>query len=193
MLNHQASFADHPLSKKELTRNEKDIATISSQRTVLINEPKIKVDLTKYVEQHTFFFDNMFDTKATNEKVFKWTALPLVDEQTDKLRFIDLAGRECRANIGDADKQTRMEGAEINKSSFLSNYPITSEEVSDSVVIYCMKTPTQAMKATEKYAKLMPKVRDTILAKLDSVDCRIIMPSTEFSDIIKIIKKIVTK
>jgi hypothetical protein len=29
-----------PLSKKELARNEKDIATINSQRTLLINEPK---------------------------------------------------------------------------------------------------------------------------------------------------------
>ncbi|CAG8763622.1 164_t:CDS:2 [Gigaspora margarita] len=138
MLNHQASFADRPLSKKELTRNEKDIATISGQRTVLINEPK----------------------------------------------FIDLAGRECGADIGDADKQTKMEGAEINKSFFSSNYPITSEEASDSVVIHRIKTPTQAMKATEKYTKLMSE---------DSVDCRIIMPSTEFLDVIKIIKKIVTK
>ncbi|CAG8510525.1 12097_t:CDS:2 [Racocetra fulgida] len=31
-----------PLSKKELTRNEKDIATVSGQRTVLINEPNGK-------------------------------------------------------------------------------------------------------------------------------------------------------
>ncbi|CAG8753352.1 6450_t:CDS:2, partial [Gigaspora margarita] len=118
ILNYQASFADCSLSKKELTRNEKNIATISGQRTVLINEPK----------------------------------------------FIDLAGHECGANIGDADKQTRIEGAEINKSSFLSNYLITYEEASDSVVIHHIKTPTQAMKATEKYAKLMPK--DSVGIKL---------------------------
>ncbi|CAG8786047.1 1023_t:CDS:2, partial [Racocetra persica] len=68
-----------PLSKKELTRNEKDIATVSGQRTVLINEPKMKVDLTKYVEQHTFFFDDVFDAEATNEEVYKRTALPLVE------------------------------------------------------------------------------------------------------------------
>ncbi|RIB02092.1 P-loop containing nucleoside triphosphate hydrolase protein [Gigaspora rosea] len=68
-----------PLSKKELTRNEKDIATVNGQRTVLINEPKMKVDLTKYVEQHTFFFDDVFDAEATNEEVYKRTALPLVE------------------------------------------------------------------------------------------------------------------
>ncbi|CAG8786720.1 15870_t:CDS:2 [Cetraspora pellucida] len=199
-----------PLSKKELTRNEKDIASVSGQRTVLINEPKMKVDLTKYVEQHTFFFDDVFDAEATNEEVYKRTALPLVEyifrggsgktytmlddkqglyvlaardifdllqrpeyshlasyigfyeiyqgqlydllnqrkklfaredgkknvviaglqeysidnvdnlmqvfDYGNTLSFIDLAGSERGADRGDADKQTRMEGAEINKS-----------------------------------------------------------------------------
>ncbi|RIA86789.1 P-loop containing nucleoside triphosphate hydrolase protein [Glomus cerebriforme] len=68
-----------PLSKKELARNEKDIATINSQRTLQINEPKTKVDLTKYVEQHTFVFDDVFDADANNEEVYKRTALPLVE------------------------------------------------------------------------------------------------------------------
>ncbi|CAG8511329.1 4180_t:CDS:10 [Diversispora eburnea] len=211
-----------PLNKKEVARNEKDIATINSQRTVLINEPKMKVDLTRYVEQHTFVFDDVFDSDASNEEVYQRTALPLVEyifrggkatcfaygkthtmldekqglyvlaardifnllrreefthlasyigfyeiyqgqlydllnqrkklfaredgkknvvisglqeysidnvdalmqvfdygnmaRSTGKLSFIDLAGSERGADRGDADKQTRMEGAEINKS-----------------------------------------------------------------------------
>ncbi|CAB4428042.1 unnamed protein product [Rhizophagus irregularis] len=68
-----------PLSKKELARNEKDIANINSQRTLQINEPKTKVDLTKYVEQHTFVFDDVFDADANNEEVYRRTALPLVE------------------------------------------------------------------------------------------------------------------
>ncbi|GBC09026.1 hypothetical protein RclHR1_08560002 [Rhizophagus clarus] len=68
-----------PLSKKELARNEKDIATINSQRTLLINEPKTKVDLTRFVEQHTFVFDDVFDADADNETVYRRTALPLVE------------------------------------------------------------------------------------------------------------------
>ncbi|CAG8746675.1 34868_t:CDS:2 [Gigaspora margarita] len=71
--------------------------------------------------------------------------------------------------------------------------PITSEEASDGVVTRRTKTPAQAMKATEEYAKLMSEVRDTILSELDSIDRRIIMPATEFLDVIKIIKKTVTK
>ncbi|CAG8547653.1 18780_t:CDS:10 [Acaulospora morrowiae] len=68
-----------PLSKKELLRNEKDIATVNGPRTILINEPKTKVDLTKYVEQHAFVFDDVFDYEANNEEVYKRTALPLVE------------------------------------------------------------------------------------------------------------------
>ncbi|CAJ0884139.1 22435_t:CDS:10 [Entrophospora sp. SA101] len=58
-----------PLSKKEQNRNEKDIAVVNGQRTIQIHEPKVKVDLTRYVEQHTFIFDD----------VYKRTALPLVE------------------------------------------------------------------------------------------------------------------
>lgn len=29
----------------------------------------MKVDLTKYIEQHSFTFDDVFDSEETNEKV----------------------------------------------------------------------------------------------------------------------------
>ncbi|CAH1757319.1 8662_t:CDS:10 [Entrophospora sp. SA101] len=61
-----------PLSKKEQNRNEKDIAVVNGQRTIQIHEPK-------YVEQHTFIFDDVFDSDANNEEVYKRTALPLVE------------------------------------------------------------------------------------------------------------------
>jgi hypothetical protein len=34
-----------------------------------INLIRTKVDLTKYVEQHTFIFDDVFDADADNEEV----------------------------------------------------------------------------------------------------------------------------
>lgn len=68
-----------PLSKKEIKRNEIDIALVGGRRTITINEPKVKVDLTKYIEQHTFFFDEVFDSDASNEDVYRRTALPLVE------------------------------------------------------------------------------------------------------------------
>ncbi|KAI9100466.1 P-loop containing nucleoside triphosphate hydrolase protein [Phlyctochytrium arcticum] len=68
-----------PLNKKELKKNEADIAAVNGRRTIAINEPKVKVDLTKYVEQHEFTFDEAFDADASNDDVYKRTAFPLVE------------------------------------------------------------------------------------------------------------------
>ncbi|CAG8493568.1 12723_t:CDS:10 [Ambispora leptoticha] len=68
-----------PLNQKELAGSQKDIATVAGSRTIHINEPKQKVDLTKYVEQHSFIFDDVFDSDANNEQVYQRTALPLVE------------------------------------------------------------------------------------------------------------------
>ncbi|KAJ3411834.1 Kinesin-like protein kif24 [Chytridiales sp. JEL 0842] len=68
-----------PLNKKEIKSNQSDICTVTGRRTLVINEPKVKVDLTKFVEQHEFTFDEVFDTDATNDDVYKRTAFPLVE------------------------------------------------------------------------------------------------------------------
>lgn len=80
-----------PLAKKEIEKCEKDITPVQGVRTVHVNEPKyvyllclcmcmciikqkqtlsrVKVDLTKYIEQHAFNFDDVFDTDSTNDYV----------------------------------------------------------------------------------------------------------------------------
>ncbi|KAI9340405.1 P-loop containing nucleoside triphosphate hydrolase protein [Zopfochytrium polystomum] len=68
-----------PLSKKELKSNQIDIAIVNGRYSLTIHEPKVKVDLTKYVEQHEFIFDEVFDCDASNEEVYKRTAFPLVE------------------------------------------------------------------------------------------------------------------
>lgn len=50
-----------PLSKKELRQGQTDIAPVTGRRSVTILEPKVKVDLTKFVETHDFIFDEAFD------------------------------------------------------------------------------------------------------------------------------------
>ncbi|KAI7904100.1 P-loop containing nucleoside triphosphate hydrolase protein [Cokeromyces recurvatus] len=67
-----------PLNRKELERNEKDIAPTVGIRSINVNEPKMKVDLTKYIEQHNFTFDDVFDSNETNERIYQRTAQPLV-------------------------------------------------------------------------------------------------------------------
>jgi Kinesin motor domain len=68
-----------PLSKKELRSGQTDIAPVTGRRSITILEPKVKVDLTKFVETHDFVFDEAFDSDATNDDVYKRTAQPLVD------------------------------------------------------------------------------------------------------------------
>ncbi|KAJ3299791.1 Kinesin-like protein kif24 [Borealophlyctis nickersoniae] len=68
-----------PLSKKESRKSEADIVTVNGRRTILIDEPKVKVDLTKYTEQHEFVFDEAFDADASNDDVYRRTAFPLVE------------------------------------------------------------------------------------------------------------------
>ena len=43
-----------------------------------VHEPKIKVDLTQYTEQHRFLYDDVFDETASNEAVYRSTAAPLI-------------------------------------------------------------------------------------------------------------------
>ncbi|ORX96919.1 kinesin-domain-containing protein [Basidiobolus meristosporus CBS 931.73] len=68
-----------PLSSRELKKGEVDIISVAGRRKLAVNEPKLRVDLTKYVEQHEFVFDEVFDSTADNEQVYTRTALPLVE------------------------------------------------------------------------------------------------------------------
>ncbi|XP_026521440.1 kinesin-like protein KIF2C [Notechis scutatus] len=67
-----------PLNKQELGKKECDIITVVSKNNILVHEPKMKVDLTKYLENQSFRFDFSFDEKATNEMVYWFAARPLV-------------------------------------------------------------------------------------------------------------------
>uniref|UniRef100_A0A8D2IWF3 Kinesin-like protein n=1 Tax=Varanus komodoensis TaxID=61221 RepID=A0A8D2IWF3_VARKO len=67
-----------PLNKQELGKRECDIITVVNKNSILVHEPKVKVDLTKYLENQHFCFDYSFDEKASNEMVYWFTARPLV-------------------------------------------------------------------------------------------------------------------
>ncbi|XP_053100286.1 kinesin-like protein KIF2C isoform X2 [Hemicordylus capensis] len=67
-----------PLNKQELGKKECDIITVVSKNSILVHEPKVKVDLTKYLENQPFRFDFSFDEKASNEMVYWFAARPLV-------------------------------------------------------------------------------------------------------------------
>ncbi|XP_031627205.1 kinesin-like protein Klp10A isoform X2 [Contarinia nasturtii] len=67
-----------PVSRKEVMKKELDVISVPNKDQLIVHEPKTKVDLTKYLENHKFRFDYAFDDSCTNELVYKYTAKPLV-------------------------------------------------------------------------------------------------------------------
>lgn len=66
-----------PLNKKEISRKEDDIVTVY-QNELAVHEPKLKVDLTAYVEKHEFCFDAVLDEDVANDEVYRETVEPII-------------------------------------------------------------------------------------------------------------------
>ncbi|XP_076886718.1 kinesin-like protein KIN-13A [Bidens hawaiensis] len=66
-----------PLNKKELARKEDDVVSVCDNG-LTVHEPKLKVDLTAYVEKHEFCFDAVLDQQVTNDEVYRETVQPII-------------------------------------------------------------------------------------------------------------------
>lgn len=55
----------------EIARKEVDVITVPNKEHIVVHEPKLKVDLTKYLENQLFRFDYAFDENADNELVYR--------------------------------------------------------------------------------------------------------------------------
>ncbi|CAF0972796.1 unnamed protein product [Rotaria magnacalcarata] len=67
-----------PITKKELNKKDIDVLTIPNKEVVIVHLPKVKVDLTKYIDNQKFRFDYGFHETCNNELVYHFTAHPLV-------------------------------------------------------------------------------------------------------------------
>jgi hypothetical protein len=67
-----------PLNSRERRANEADIVSGDGDSVLCVHEPKLKLDLTPYTEEHSFQFDEVFDEAIDNEEVYRRTARPLV-------------------------------------------------------------------------------------------------------------------
>uniref|UniRef100_A0A1Y9GZ93 Kinesin-like protein n=1 Tax=Anopheles dirus TaxID=7168 RepID=A0A1Y9GZ93_9DIPT len=67
-----------PLSQKEQKQKEVDVVCVPTKDTLLVHEPKLKVDLTKYLDNQKFRFDYTFDEMCSNETVYNCSVRPLV-------------------------------------------------------------------------------------------------------------------
>lgn len=59
------------ISFSENARKEVDVITVPNKEHIVVHEPKLKVDLTKYLENQLFRFDYAFDENADNEIVYR--------------------------------------------------------------------------------------------------------------------------
>ena len=55
-----------PLSRKEKAREDVDIVDMNEHSQVYLHEPRVKVDMTRYVETHEFSFDDAYDEQPDN-------------------------------------------------------------------------------------------------------------------------------
>ncbi|KAL5163456.1 Kinesin-like protein KIN-13A [Glycine soja] len=75
-----------PLNKKELAKKEDDIVTVYDNAYLMVHEPKLKVDLTAYVEKHEFCFDAVLDENVTNDEVYRVTVEPIIPTIFEKTK-----------------------------------------------------------------------------------------------------------
>lgn len=66
-----------PLNKKETAKKEEDVVTVSDN-SLTVHEPRVKVDLTAYVEKHEFCFDAVLDEDVSNDEVYRATIEPII-------------------------------------------------------------------------------------------------------------------
>ena len=71
-----------PMSRSEKNRGDVDVIEMHEGELIL-HEPKVKVDMTRYVESHAFTFDSAFDEKAGNVDIYDQTCKPLVSAVFD--------------------------------------------------------------------------------------------------------------
>jgi len=66
------------MNRREVQSNQQDVL-ICRDSAVIVKEPKLKVDLTKYVEEHNFLFDQTFDETVSNEQLYRSCVRPVID------------------------------------------------------------------------------------------------------------------
>ena len=68
-----------PLSKKEINNGEIDCISCLNPK-VVVHECKIKIDgITKYLEDHEFYFDNTFSESENTESIYGYTIEPMIN------------------------------------------------------------------------------------------------------------------
>lgn len=66
------------MNRREQQASQQDVV-LCRNNSVIVREPKLKVDLTRYVEEHNFVFDHSFDETISNEQLYSGCVRQLID------------------------------------------------------------------------------------------------------------------
>lgn len=66
------------MNKKELSSRQNDVVSCVDS-AVFVREPRLKVDLTRYIDEHTFQFDDAFEDTVSNYELYRASVHPLVE------------------------------------------------------------------------------------------------------------------
>ncbi|KEG03846.1 kinesin family member 2/24 [Plasmodium vinckei vinckei] len=67
-----------PINENEKRKKDSDIVSVKDNNTICIDEPRYKVDMTKYIERHEFVVDKVFDETVDNLTVYQYSIKPLI-------------------------------------------------------------------------------------------------------------------
>lgn len=67
-----------PMNRREIQAAQQDVV-LCRNSAIIVREPKLKVDLTRYVEEHNFLFDQSFDENVANEQLYEACVRPVID------------------------------------------------------------------------------------------------------------------
>ena len=114
-----------PRSQKEIINKDEDIISVNEEKnSIIVKEKKLKVDLTKFIEEHNFNFDLVYDEKKTNEQIYLETVRPMI-----QYTFSNNAKITCFAygQTGSGKTFTMMGNNETNPGLYLlASYDIFS-------------------------------------------------------------------
>ena len=115
-----------PRSEREITNKDEDIISVNEEKnSIIVKEKKLKVDLTKFTEEHIFNFDLVFNEKKTNEQIYLETVRPMI-----QYTFSNNAKITCFAygQTGSGKTFTMMGNNETNPGLYLlASYDILLE------------------------------------------------------------------
>ncbi|GMS84300.1 hypothetical protein PENTCL1PPCAC_6475, partial [Pristionchus entomophagus] len=115
-----------PLNKKELNKKEIEVVTVPNKDHLIVHQPQVKVDLTKYLENQKFRFDYAFDENSGNDMVYKFTAQPLVRT------IFDQGNATCFAYGQTGSGKTHTMGGEFtgkNQNTAAGIYALAASDV----------------------------------------------------------------